>query len=506
MPRGRPTKEQVAERQIREIRMIWQGPIAGFMRDETRIIDLEGAIRSGKTTACIWKVFNRLQEEPGLFAFLCRWTDGDTDSKLRPVFLAVCEATGIKITWNPDEQYYELPNGSRAYIFGLKSADQILRYSKLRGLTVAVIYNDQTEELPHDIFLELCGRLSQQGFRHQAIFSPNPTSPDHWLATEFPADNRYPGRSYLHLSIYDNAHNLAPGTIDGVVAAFPPGHAKHRPMVLGLRGLNVIGTPCYLHAFDRSKHEKPLTFNSELPLCEGYDFGKHHPCVVFAQFPLGGGIAILGGIMGQNLWLEDFLPLVQQCRSMWFGHLPQLLTCCDPAGTHDHAHGTRENALQVLKRFYPEGHRIDYRENSNAPDVRIALVERLAGHMRRRTPWGEAFAVDGTRDLNNQYVRWLRVDKDGAEGWGFLADGCEAGYVWDSHYVSVGSKQMRKPKRDGWYEHGQACLEYLELNFGGTVATEADEQARAARLRHQKEQQQKSMRPMLNTQGTSWMN
>lgn len=502
---ARPTKAQVAERQYREIHMVWKGPIAAFMRDDTRIVDLEGAIRSGKTTACVWKVYNRLQEEPGLCAFMCRWTDSDTDSKLRPVFLAVCEAAGIKVTWNADEQFYELPNKSRAYIFGLKAADQTLRYAKLRGLTVACIYNDQSEELPHDIFLELCGRLSQQGFRHQAIFSPNPTSPDHWLASEFPADNRYPGRIYMHLSIYDNAHNLAPGTIEGVVASFPPGHAKHRPMVLGLRGLNVIGVPCYKDAFDRNRHERALDFNPELPLCEGYDFGKHHPCVVFAQFPLGGGIAILGGIIGQNLWLEDFLPLVQQCRSMWFGHLVQLLTCCDPAGTHDHAHGTRENALQVLKRFYPDGHRIEYRENSNAPDVRLALVERLAGHMRRRTPWGEAFAVDGTKDLNGHYARWLLVNKDGAESWGFLADGCEAGYVWDSHYVSVGSKQMRKPKRDGWYEHGQACLEYLELNFGGAIVTEADEQARMVRIRDQQQRQKEAERPLTSSTGLAWM-
>jgi hypothetical protein len=30
--------------------------------------------------------------------------------------------------------------------------------------------------------------------------------------------------------------------------------------------------------------------------------------------------------------------------------------------------------------------------------------------------------------------------------------------------ASVGSKQMRKPKKDGWFEHGMNCAEYLELN------------------------------------------
>jgi hypothetical protein len=463
--------------------MVWRGPIVGFMRDETRLLDIEGAIRSGKTTACLWKVHGKLIDHPGMFAYICRYTDGDTDSKLKPPWREICYVAGTPCKWNPDEQYDELPNGSRAYLFGLKAADQTLRYSKLRGLTVACIYNDQTEELPYDLFLELCGRLSQPGFPHQAIFSPNPTSPNHWLASEFPESNPDAGKRYIRVSIYDNAHNLAPGTVEGVVAAFPPGHAKHRPMVWGMRGLNVIGEPCYKGTFERARHEAPIVFDGKLPLLEAYDFGKHHPCVVFAQMPIGGGMRILGGVLGQNLWLEDFLPLAAQYRARWFGQVLQLQTCCDPAGTHDHAHGTRDNALQVLKRAYPDGHQITYRENANAPDVRVAMVERLAGHMRRRTPFGEALIVDATKDVEAQYLRWLRVSKDGAEPWPFVADAFEAGYVWDEHWVSVGSKQMRKPKKDGWYEHGMNCCEYHELNFGGAQSTLADDEARATRLR-----------------------
>jgi hypothetical protein len=78
-------------------------------------------------------------------------------------------------------------------------------------------------------------------------------------------------------------------------------------------------------------------------------------------------------------------------------------------------------------------------------------------------PKGEAFGVDDSR--------WLLVDANGRTSqWKFVADGLEAGYVWDVHMVSVGSKQIRKPKKDGWYEHGQNCLEYLELaSVGRTV-------------------------------------
>jgi hypothetical protein len=61
---------------------------------------------------------------------------------------------------------------------------------------------------------------------------------------------------------------------------------------------------------------------------------------------------------------------------------------------------------------------------------------------------------------------WFTISEKATVPDKFLADGFEAGYVWDEHTVSVGNKQVRRPKKDGWYEHGQNCAEYLELNFG----------------------------------------
>jgi len=70
--------------------------------------------------------------------------------------------------------------------------------------------------------------------------------------------------------------------------------------------------------------------------------------------------------------------------------------------------------------------------------------------------------------------RWLRLSAEQVVQDRFLADGYEAGYVWDVHLVSVGNKQLRKPKKDGWYEHGQNCAEYLELTFGSDPAPPPD--------------------------------
>ena len=77
------------------------------------------------------------------------------------------------------------------------------------------------------------------------------------------------------------------------------------------------------------------------------------------------------------------------------------------------------------------------------------MVERLAALMRRRAAdRQEALVVSDSE-------RWLRVSVQATLVDRFLADGFEAGYVWDEHMVSVANKQVRRPKKDGWYEHGQ---------------------------------------------------
>lgn len=436
--------------------MRWRGPIAAFLRDQTPEIDLEGALSSGKTTACLWKVFNSLHGSPGIHWWIGRYGDGETQTKIRPAFEAVCQQAGSLPAWNAKELAYDFPNGSKCYAYGLKSPDALSRYSKMRGMGVAGIYNDQTEELPEDFSLELRLRLRQPGFPHQLIFSPNPPNVTHWLAQQFPSDNRLPNRRYYAISIHDNAHNLPPELLAAALAAYPPEHAKHRSVILGLRGMNVTGEPVYKGAFDRTIHETTATYTSGLRLEVALDFGKHHPCVIFRQVSPLGQVRFLGGLLGQQLYLDDFCDLVLQYAGQWFPGAT-IAWCCDPAGTSDTSHGT-EGATKILR---AKGIQPISRPDANSPTVRLAAIERMAAQMRQRAAdRGEKFVVSADPD------RWLTISARSTTPDRFLADGFEAGYVWDEHLVSVGNKQVRKPRKDGWYEHGQNCAEYLEVNFG----------------------------------------
>src|SRR5574343_1564327 len=107
--------------------MRWRGPIADFLRDESPEIDLEGALSSGKTTACLWKEFNAYQEMPGILGWLGRYGDGETQTKVRPAFEEVCQQAGSVPRWNAKELCYEFPTGPQAYSYGLKSPDALSR-------------------------------------------------------------------------------------------------------------------------------------------------------------------------------------------------------------------------------------------------------------------------------------------------------------------------------------------------------------------------------------------
>lgn len=477
------------------IRIKWRGPISTFLRDQTPEIDLEGALSSGKTTACLWKVRNSTIEFPGIHWFMCRFGDGDTTTKLCPAFEQVCRTAGEVPTWMADELCYVFANGSRVYAFGLKSPDHLSRYSKLRGLGVAGIYNDQTEELPEDFSGELRARLRQPGYPHQLIFSPNPPNVTHWLAKQFPEVSQNPDRKYYAISLYDNAHNLPPETIRALEAAYPPDHAKYRSVIMGKRGLNVIGTPVYEKLFGRRTHVRPIPYQPDGLLYEAWDFGKHHPCVIWGQRPYDGGLHLLAGILGQDIFLDDFIPLILQKRAEWFPVIGGLQACCDPAGSHDNSQGSRYNGVSILQ---DHGVHVVWKSNSNAPDVRLAMIERLGGHMRKRGLSGEAYGIEADPS------RWLRASHAGFEQMGFLADGCEAGYVWDEHMVSVGNKQVRKAKKDGWFEHGQNCQEYMELNFGAAQETQQQTDVKAQKARDEQAEALR-WRPRGQSQGNGWM-
>lgn len=460
--------------------LTFQGIHSEILEDETPELDIEGARMCGKTWVCSAKVHRSCLKYPGIWWLINRYSGTETDDQLRPQFAQVCRMLGCEPEWHNDESAYWYPaiggKISKVFAYGLKTQSRDQRYAKIRGSGFAGVWNDQSEELPEDIGTEIRALLRQPGYPHQLIFSPNPPDEEHFLADQFPDDRDEPGRKYYRLSLYDNAHNLPPQTIEKMEKAYPITHAKNKSLIRGLRGPNIVGTPVYDGAFVRDTHLAPLRIDQDTPLIESFHAGQHHPTWLVSQRSPFGGAHILAGIIGKKLFLEDFLPLVDRYRTDWFGE-HEFLTVCDPPPSKDD--DMRFTSINILK---AHGLKLRWRENANSPDVRESVIQNIAGMMKRRLGPTQGFLV------NSDESRWLMASLAVVKRTKLFVDACEGSYVWDENLVSVGNKKVRQPKVNQWLEGQQRCLENTVLNCFAGKRTADDEERRKAKLRQQQAQ------------------
>lgn len=441
--------------------VIWKwGPGASkALQAKARYIDLEGGIRAQKTTAlCAWVAIGAI-EEPGSNAFLCRYLDHDLQTILKPKWREYCQQSGIPVQWNASEECDEINVGgkvSKVYLKGLKASEGAQMFSKLRGPTLARFGIDQAEELPAAFWPEVKGRLSQPGYTQQAMLTPQPVNPDHWIAKEFPEHNPDPSYLYIRTNCYDNRVNLGDAYIAELEKAYPEGSAERRTLLEGRRGLALSGEPVYKGAFSRARHIDPkLGLIQQVPLLEGWDYGHHHPCVVWAQV-YAGRLSILGAVMGQSISIDQFAPVVLEIRRRWFGQPMDVWTTGDPAGMAASSQGLPVTLRTILAEF---GIHISAIETANRPEVRDQAIKTIASYMSRT-------ALDGQPAFRLN-PRAILITPDGVEEpREFLADAFEAGYVWDTRLrTGTVAANVRRPKKDGYYDH---CL------VGSTMVDTAD--------------------------------
>lgn len=457
----------------------FRGVHAEFLADTTPEIDFEGSRYSGKNFACTAKVILSCLANPGIKWVIARFSDTETRTKLAPEFRAIAlKYYGLDLAWDGEENAFHFPeaNGliSKVYAYGLKAQSLVQALEKVRGMDTCGVWIDQAEELPQAISEELRFATRIPGYPHQLIFSPNPPPKDHYLCDQFPIDNpeSMPHRRYYCVSLFDNAHNLPPGKIEELEAMYPPTHPKHKSLILGQRGVNVIGTPVYDRMFLAERNVQAVEYDEARPVLEAFQYGQHHPTWVCAQRTYRGGLKILGAILGKRMFLEDFLPIVMGYRAEWF-EKAVFKTCCDPPPDIG---STRYTNLSALR---DAGLLPIYKPNSNAPDVREAVIQDLASLLRRSGREGFCISSDVTRFLVAADKKTINHDR-------FVLDGFESDYVWDEHVISVGSKKVRQPKALEWVDGAQRCIENLWLNFGVNLKSDFEkdrDKEKAAELR-----------------------
>lgn len=424
-----------------------------------RFVNLEGAIRSGKSTPLIWKIIDYAVNYPGIKMMLSRWTGDALEMQLKPKFYEECPREILGGPFNSKQEYQEFANGSLVYLRSLKSADDSARYAKFAGLTLGVIGVDQPEELPADIYHALKGRLSQPGMPQQMLLTPNPPAPNHWLADEFPEDNHIDGHLYICTSVYDNREHIGDQYIKELEKDYPAGHVLRRRFIEGRRGLAIEGTAVYGRVFSRSLHVSEIEFLPDYPLIESWDFGQKHPAVTWHQFLPWGWWNVLGEYMGSRQFIDEAVPAVAQLRAELFPGLTTIRVCCDPAGADKQGHGIRQTAVDVLnahlRLLYGADVGARFVTGANRPEKREYCIQQISNYMSRLVQGRPSMLVHPRCETT--------------------IDGFEAGYIFDDRVIAHASMpNIRKVKKDGYYDHLQNTCEYAMLTYGSAPATTVD--------------------------------
>lgn len=450
--------------------------------------DLEGAIGSGKTTAPAWMLVEYATQYPGIFMAIVAWTD-EMLGPPKTAFLAAAREAGFSVdagnlTWHggQGEEYYQVEGyDSRVYVRSLRASEDDMRYMKLAGLSLSVLWIDQPEPVPKDVYdAYIPARLRQPGYPHEVWLSPNPLDDDHWLSREFPTNEAYakPDHHYIHVCLRDNVANVGERFVVDMEAAHPPGSVTHNLQVAGLRGPSLKGVPVYTGYFDEELHVDPrVRFDPRYPLLEGWDFGQEKPAVSWWQYVEHlGALRCLGSVKGERLFLEDFAPKVLEIRERWFTAGLALArvrgddgvwTWCDPNGATNTS-GSDTTAVSILEGYSVHAR---YDGHANHAPIRATAIQVLGGFMRRVAKDGSPAFLMHPRCL--ELVRNKYGDLEERES-RLMVSAFKVGYVWSELAASDAHPNVRKPQKGTRYDDLMNSGEYVVIGMKLTVPSQQE--------------------------------
>ena len=446
-----------------------------------RCIDVEGSPRSAKSWGIAFWIWKLAWLYPGIQVFYCRYKDDDLVT-LRDVWSKVSAYFPgyLHPKWNSTDQAWDFPNGSRVLLSSLKvseGADASAIHGKYKGKTIAVVIIEEAQEVPRAHYVGLKERLSQsktpdgKDFRYplKIVLVHNAIDEDHWIAREFPlaADGdtcTREGHRHLRADLYSNSHNLGPDVMAGYEFDYQPGNPLRRTVMEGRRGVTLIGSPVYAHAFRRPLHvSASCGFTPYYPLLEGWDFGEEKPAVVWAQYIRHkAALRVLGAVKGSELFLELFAPKVLEIRQRLFGQLArEVRVWCDPTGATGNG-GLQYTPIGLLHDLgipaKPTRDGSSSRDGNDA-EVRYKAIQTMAGYMLK-------LATDGSQAFLMAPL-CIELSQKGSElveqESGILSTAFEAGNIWDTKAASEDKPNIRKPKKGTRYDDLMNALEYVVI-------------------------------------------
>ncbi len=206
----------------------WWRPVTKASENDYVIAD--GAIRSGKTIACIIGFLTWSQSEfKGQSFILAGKTMGALKKNVIRPMLQILEAWGWGYTYIRSGTDARIEIGSNTYY--LYGANTEASQDALQGLTAAGAYLDEAALFPRSFVDQAIGRCSVEGSK--IWMNCNPAGPHHYIREEYILKAKEKGVYHLHFNMTDNL-TLSPKIIEKYKRSWPKGSVFYKRFILGL--------------------------------------------------------------------------------------------------------------------------------------------------------------------------------------------------------------------------------------------------------------------------------
>lgn len=323
------------------------------------------------------------------------------------------------------------------------SGDDVNRYAKFDGHSLAGVFVSQAEELPKDVFDRLKTRLSLPGFPRLFLFEMNPVMSDHYIWKEFEERSGYvlpADHAFFHVSMYDNAENLPDGYIESMEHQYPPGHPLRHRLIEGKWGLTARGTPIIgSNLFNPDLHIKEIEFDPNWPLLLSYDPGFQHPCLTWAQLDGDNQLRILDCMLGSEIDADSFFFAAFARQNETIGRVKEVRACADKASEQRHGVSTRTEWDIFREHLRPW----NVTPLTGIVASKQFLMQRLAARFTRLVRGRPAIVFHPRAE--------------------YLIESMMGGWVWRA---PTDLRPTPNTPLDNYYAHGADTLTYLEMHFG----------------------------------------
>lgn len=403
-----------------------------FLESRAEFPGFFGGYGSGKTYAGAQKALRLALTNKGLPGIIVSPTWRMLKRTTLPTFKSICPE-GLIADEKIQDGYIRLSNGSLVYC---GSADHA---GSLEGINLGWAWVDEARLVSREAFDVIVGRVrDRRATLLQTCVTTTPAMG--WLSEFF--DGRA-GRDSFHGSTRENAHNLAPGFIDRLLATY----SKRKAEAL-VEGRFTVLTGAVYEDLDESRHRVEWRWTPKHRTAIFMDFGVAAPAVIFAQvltrqdWDANGRELPAGAIVVFGEMTPDQTPTVRlmpQVKAFLAGRDVHALYC-DPAGN------AREQSTGI-----PQVETV--REHLPGVDVRWST-----DHASRWIPNGVAL-VQGALSPGDGSLPRLYIDGPlwTAPGRRGLVKSMR-GYSYPER--ADGSQASDMPIKDGVYDHINDALRY----------------------------------------------